>query len=62
MAIRTVEDKNGNIILNPELDIRKEQSAKGDAIQVISPQTSYVMIKLLEQTVNNGGTLQALSH
>ena len=59
MAIRTVEDKNGNIILNPELDIRKEQSAKGDAIQVISPQTSYVMIKLLEQTVNNGGTLQA---
>lgn len=59
MAIRTVEDKNGNVILNPELDIRKEQSAKGDAIQVISPQTSYVMIKLLEQTVNNGGTLGA---
>lgn len=59
MAIRTVEDKNGNVILNPELDIRKEQSAKGDAIQVISPQTAYVMTKLLEQTVNNGGTLGA---
>ena len=29
--------------------------AKGENIQVISPQTSFVMIKLLEQTVNNGG-------
>lgn len=59
MAIRTVEDKNGNVILNPELDNRKTLAAKGDNIQVISPQTSYVMIKLLEQTVNNGGTLGA---
>lgn len=59
MAIRTVEDKNGNVILNPELDIRKEQAAKGDAIQVISPQTAYVMVKLLEQTVSNGGTLRS---
>ena len=59
MAIRTVEDKNGNVILTPELDIRKEQAAKGEKIQVISPQTSFVMIKLLEQTVNNGGTLGA---
>ena len=57
MAIRTVEDKNGNVILNPELDIRKEQLAKGEKIQVISPQNAYVMSKLLEQTVNNGGTL-----
>ena len=30
-------------------------------IQVISPQTAYVMVKLLEQTVNNGGTLSAQS-
>ena len=59
MAIRTVEGKNGNVILNPELDIRKEQAAKGEKIQVISPQTAFVMTKLLEQTVNNGGTLAA---
>ena len=58
MAIRTVEDKNGNVILNPELDIRREQAAK-DNNQVISPQTAFVMTKLLEQTVNNGGTLSA---
>ncbi len=61
IAIRTVEDKNGNVILNPELDLRKQQAAKGDKIQVISPQTAYVMVKLLEQTVNNGGTLSAQS-
>lgn len=61
MAVRTVEDKNGNIILNPEQDIRKEQSQKGDKIQVISPQTAFVMTKLLEQTVNGGGTLAAQS-
>ena len=57
MAIRTVEDKNGDVLMNPELEIRKEQLAKGEKIQVISPQNAYVMSKLLEQTVNNGGTL-----
>ena len=57
MAIRTVEDKNGNVILTPELDILKEQAAKGDKIQIISEQTAFVMTKLLEQTVNGGGTL-----
>ncbi len=54
MAIRTVEDKNGNVILNPELDIRKKQAQKGEKIQVITPQTSFVMTKLLEQTVQKG--------
>ncbi|MCR4580847.1 MAG: PBP1A family penicillin-binding protein [Treponema sp.] len=59
IAIRTVEDKNGNVMLNPELDIRKAQAAKGNDIQVISEQTAFVMTKLLEQTVNHGGTLAA---
>lgn len=61
IAIRTVEDKNGNVILNPEKDIRQAQQAKGENIQVISPQTAFVMTKLLEQTVNNGGTLSPQS-
>lgn len=59
MAIRTVEDKNGNVILNPELEIRRAQAAKGNNIQVISEQNAFVMTKLLEQTVNHGGTLTA---
>ncbi len=57
MAIRTVEDRNGNVIMNPELEIRRAQQSKGDGGQVISPQNAYIMTKLLEQTVNNGGTL-----
>ena len=60
IAIRNVEDRKGNIILNPELDIKKEMAAKGDDAQVISEQTAYVMTKLLEQTVNNGGTLRGV--
>lgn len=59
MAIRTVEDKNGNVILNPELEIRRAQAAKGNNIQVISEQNAFVMTKLLEQTVSHGGTLTA---
>ena len=61
MAIRTVEDKNGNIILNPERTIREAQQAKGEGIQVLSPQTAYVMEKMLENTVNGPGTLSAQS-
>ncbi len=61
MAIRTVEDRNGNIIMNPEREIREAQHAKGEAIQVLSPQTAFVMEKLLENTVNGPGTLSAQS-
>ena len=60
MAIRTVEDRNGNIILNPERQIREAQQAKKDAIQILSPQTAFVMTKLLQQTVQSG-TLRAQS-
>ncbi len=54
IAIRSVEDKNGNIILNPERDIRQTQQAKGNAAQVISPQTAFVMANLLQNTVKTG--------
>ena len=54
IAIRSVEDKNGNVFLNPEKDIRQKQIAKGAATQVITPQTAYVMTKILEKTVKSG--------
>lgn len=60
MAIRTVEDRNGNVILNPEKNIREAQLTKGDSSQIISSQTAFVMTKLLEQTVQSG-TLGAQS-
>ena len=61
MAIRTVEDRNGNIIMNLEREIRETQRAKGEAIQILSPQTAFVMSKLLENTVNGPGTLSTQS-
>ncbi|MBO5137221.1 MAG: PBP1A family penicillin-binding protein [Spirochaetaceae bacterium] len=54
IAIRTVEDRNGNIILNPERDLRIKQQQKGSDIQVISPQTAYIMTNMLENTVKTG--------
>lgn len=54
IAIRTVEDRSGNIVENPELNIRRAQQAKGDAVQVITPQTAYVMARLLENTTDSG--------
>ena len=54
MAIRTVEDKNGNVIMNPEREIRENQQSKGEAAQVIPAQTAFVMTKILEQTVQSG--------
>lgn len=60
IAIRSVEDKNGNVILNPEKEVRTALQAKGAAAQVISPQTAFVMTELLQNTVSSG-TLAAPS-
>ena len=54
MAIRTVEDRNGNVIFNPERDILLAQQQKGSAAQILSPQTAYVMTQLLTNTVKSG--------
>jgi len=54
IAIRSVEDKNGNVFLNPEKELRQKQQAKGAESQIISPQTAYTMTKLLENTVKSG--------
>lgn len=54
IAIRTIEDRSGNIILNPERDLRLAQQQKGADIQVISPQTAYIMTDILKNTVRIG--------
>lgn len=54
IAIRSVEDKNGNVILNPEKEVRTALQAKGAAAQVILPQTAFVMTELLQNTVRSG--------
>ncbi len=54
MAIRTVENRRGSIVINPEREIREEQQKKGDAIQIITPQTAFIMTSLLQNTVTVG--------
>ncbi len=52
IAIRYVEDRNGDIILNPERELRAEQ--KKEDLQIMSPQEAYIMVDLLQSTVEEG--------
>jgi penicillin-binding protein 1A len=54
IAIRSVEDRNGRIILEPEKDVRTAQKKKGQAIQLISPQTAAIMTDMLQRVVWRG--------
>ncbi len=54
IAIRSVEDRTGKVFLNPEKELRLEQKRKGAAIQVISPQTAFIMTDILRNSVRIG--------
>jgi penicillin-binding protein 1A len=53
MTIRSVEDRNGRIILDREREIRQQQRNRND-IQVISPQNAHIMTSILKKTVETG--------
>lgn len=54
IAIRSVEDRQGRVFLEPEKELRTQQKKKGSAIQLISPQNAYVMVDMLKRTVTDG--------
>jgi penicillin-binding protein 1A len=54
IAIRSVEDRQGRVFLEPEKELRTQQKKKGSAIQIISPQNAYVMVDMLKRTVSSG--------
>lgn len=54
IAIRSVEDRNGRVIIDREKEVRLEQKRKGNAIQIISPQNAYIMTDMLQNTVKSG--------
>ena len=54
IAIRYVEDRNGNVILEPEKDTREELRKMGGAIQLISPQNAAIMTDMLKRVVWSG--------
>lgn len=54
IAIRYVEDRNGNVILNPEKDALDTQKSMGQKIQIVSPQNAYVMTDMMKRVVSSG--------
>lgn len=54
IAIRYVEDRNGNIILEPERETREAQSRQGNKSQVISPQNAAIMTDMLQRVIASG--------
>ncbi len=54
ISIRTVLDKNGNIIANPEKDIKNTEAANGGKKQIVSVQNAYIMQEMLKKTVTAG--------
>jgi penicillin-binding protein 1A len=54
IAIRSVEDRNGRVILEPEKDLRTQQKKKGSGIQIVSQQNAAVMVDMLGKVVRYG--------
>ncbi|MDR2602690.1 MAG: PBP1A family penicillin-binding protein [Spirochaetaceae bacterium] len=54
IAILSISDRNGRVIVDNERDLRLKQKQKGAAAQVISAETAYVMTGLLRKTVEVG--------
>ncbi|OQY34679.1 MAG: hypothetical protein B6241_03835 [Spirochaetaceae bacterium 4572_59] len=52
IAIRYVEDRNGDIILNPERDLRDKQ--ENEDLQIMDPAEAYIMVDLLHSTTQIG--------
>jgi len=56
IAIRFVKDRKGKIIFEPEKEALARQQKEGDALQLMSPQTAYIMTDILKTSVT-GGTI-----
>jgi len=52
IAIRYIENRDGNIVVNPERELRESQERKN--MQIISPQTAFIMTSILQSTVTSG--------
>ena len=54
LCIRYIEDKDGNIIKNPEQEQHDYLDALGSEAQIISPQNAFIMQEMLKKTVQSG--------
>jgi len=54
IAIRSIEDRNGRVIMDIERDISAEKRRRGNAVQVVSPQNAFIVSRMLERTLERG--------
>ena len=54
IAIISVEDRQGNIILEPEKERLREKQKNNSEDQIMSPQEAYIMVDMLQSTVEYG--------
>lgn len=54
ISIRSIEDRNGRIILEPEKDLRTQQKKKGSGLQIVSQQNAAVMVDMLQKVLRYG--------
>lgn len=54
VSIRYIEDRRGNTILSPAQEVAEDLVRKGRNAQIISPQASYIMVDILQSTVDYG--------
>jgi penicillin-binding protein 1A len=54
IAIRSVEDRQGRPVLEPEKELRTKQARAGSAGQLISAQNAAVMVDMLQRVVQSG--------
>ena len=54
IAITSVLDRNGNTILEPEKERLREAQRNSKEDQIMSPQTAYIMVSMLQSTVEYG--------
>ncbi len=55
IAVISVLDRNGNIVLEPEKErLREQQRNRGKDSEIMTPQNAYIMVSILQSTVEFG--------
>lgn len=59
IAIKYVQDRvTEKVVLQPEKQLRERQLREGSKLQIMSPQTAYIMVDLLKSVVTSGDLWQ----
>ncbi len=54
ISVRYIEDRQGQIVLEHEREVRESRRRRGDELQVVSPQTAYIITDMLKSAVTDG--------